>query len=163
MSRISETIDVNAPLPAVYDQWTQFESFPSFMEGVESVIQIDDRTLEWRASIAGKTKHWTAEIVEQRPDALVSWRSTSGARNDGAVTFVRLGERKTRVQLDLDVETEGGVETIGDALGFVERRVKGDLERFKTFIEERGVPTGAWRGAIEGGQVDPDPEGVRRR
>jgi uncharacterized membrane protein len=153
MSRITEDIEVNVPVSVAYNQWTQFESFPQFMEGVERVAQLDDKTLEWTATIGGQTKHWQAEIVEQQPDQVISWRSTSGARNDGTVTFEPVGDHRTRVQLDLDVEPEGPVESAGDALGVVERRVKGDMERFRDFIESRGRETGAWRGSVEGGRV----------
>jgi uncharacterized membrane protein len=153
MSRISEHIDVNVPVNTAYNQWTQFESFPQFMEGVERVVQLDDKTLDWTASIAGKTKHWRAEIVEQQPDQLVSWRSVDGARNDGSVRFESLGTDQTRVTLDLDVEPDGPIEATGDALGFVSRRAQADLERFKDFIESRGQETGAWRGSVEGSEV----------
>ena len=156
MSRITDHIEVDVPVRVAYDQWTQFESFPQFMEGVDRVIQLDDRTLEWTATIAGKTKHWRAEIVEQQPDQVVSWRSTEGAQNDGAIRFESLGANRTRVSLQLDVEPEGLVEKAGDALGIVERRVKGDLERFREFIEGRGQATGSWRGEIEGGVVEED-------
>ena len=156
MSRITDHIEVDVPVRVAYDQWTQFESFPQFMEGVDRVIQLDDRTLEWTATIAGKTKHWRAEIVEQQPDQVVSWRSTEGAQNDGAIRFESLGANRTRVSLQLDVEPEGLVEKAGDALGIVERRVKGDLERFREFIEGRGQATGSWRGGIEGGVVEED-------
>jgi uncharacterized membrane protein len=156
VSRIIEEITVDVPVRVAYDQWTQFEAFPQFMEGVERVVQLDDRTLEWTAEIAGKTKHWRAEIVEQRPDQLISWRSTEGARNDGAVRFEPLGAGRTRVVSQLDVEPEGLIERAGDALGVVEGRVKGDLERFKEFIEGRGQATGAWRGTVEGGRVERD-------
>ena len=162
MSRITEHIEVDVPVRVAYDQWTQFESFPQFMEGVDRVIQLDDRTLEWTATIAGKTKHWRAEIVEQQPDQVVSWRSTEGAQNDGAIRFESLGADRTRVSLQLDVEPEGLVEKAGDALGIVERRVKGDLERFREFIEGRGQPTGAWRGEIEGGVVEEADESASR-
>jgi uncharacterized membrane protein len=148
MSRIIEHTEVDVPVRVAYDQWTQFESFPQFMEGVERVIQLDDRTLEWTASIAGVTKHWRAEIVEQQPDRVISWRATEGARNDGAVRFDPLGPDRTRLTLQLDVEPEGLVEKTGDALGVVERRVKSDLERFKEFIEARGHESGAWRGDV---------------
>ena len=154
MSHITETIDVNAPLRAVYDQWTQFEQFPEFMEGVERVIQLDDKTLDWTATVAGKVKHWRAEITKQEPDRIIAWRSIDGARNDGEVTFAAVDADTTRVTLDLDVDPEGLLETAGDALGFVARRAKGDLERFKEFIEGRGIPTGAWRGEIRGGEVE---------
>ncbi|HET9850948.1 MAG TPA: SRPBCC family protein [Candidatus Limnocylindrales bacterium] len=158
MSRITEHIEVDVPVRVAYDQWTQFESFPQFMEGVDRVVQLDDKTLEWTATLAGKTKHWRAEILEQRPDQVVSWRSTEGAQNDGALRFESLGANRTRVNLQLDVEPEGLVEKAGDALGIVERRVKGDLERFREFIEGRGKASGAWRGQIEGGVVEEDDE-----
>ena len=153
MSRITEEIEVDVPVRVAYDQWTQFESFPKFMEGVDRVVQLDDKTLEWTASIAGKTKHWRAEITEQRPDDVIAWRSTDGAQNDGAVHFDSLGPERTRIELQLDVEPEGLVEKAGDALGVVERRVRGDLERFRDFAEARGQATGAWRGSVDDGQV----------
>jgi uncharacterized membrane protein len=153
MSRIIEEVDVGVPVRVAYDQWTQFESFPRFMEGIDRVLQLDDATLEWTASIGGKVKHWRAEIVEQRPDDIVAWRSTEGAHNDGAVRFESLGPDRTKVILQLDVEPEGLVEKAGDALGVVERRVRGDLERFREFIESRGQATGAWRGRVDDGRV----------
>jgi len=153
MSRISESINLDVPVSVAYDQWTQFESFPQFMEGVERVVQLDDKTLEWTANIAGKTKHWRAEIFEQEPDQVISWRSTEGARNDGTVRFEPIDVNSTRVTLELDVEPEGPVEATGDALGIVGRRVRGDLERFKSFIESRGEATGAWRGEVQERQV----------
>jgi uncharacterized membrane protein len=164
MSRISEHIEVDVPVRTSYDQWTQFESFPQFMEGIERVVQLDDKNLEWTANIAGVTKHWRAEILEQRPDEIVSWRSTDGARNDGQVRFEALGPDRSRVTLELDVEPEGLVEKAGDALGIVERRVKGDLERYREFIEGRGRATGSSRGVSEGGAVETSAgsSGVRR-
>ncbi|HTK43815.1 MAG TPA: SRPBCC family protein [Patescibacteria group bacterium] len=158
MSRISEEIEVAVPVRVAYDQWTQFESFPRFMAGIDRVIQVDDRTLEWTATIAGVVKHWRAEITEQRPDDVVAWRSTEGAQNDGQVRFHSLGPNRTMVELQLDVAPEGLVERAADALGVVERRVRGDLERFRDFIESRAQPTGAWRGRIEGGEVDDDED-----
>lgn len=160
MSRITETIDVNVPTRIAYDQWTQFESFPQFMEGVEKVVQVDDTTVDWTASIGGRTKQWRARITEQQPDELIAWRSIDGARNDGRVEFEPLGPNRTRITLELDVEPDGALESAGDALGVVEGRVRGDLERFRDFIEGQQVPTGAWRGEIQGGQeVQPDSEG----
>ena len=154
MSRIIEEIEVGVPVRVAYDQWTQFETFPQFMDGVERVVQLDDKTLEWTANVAGKVKHWRAEIVEQRPDDMVAWRSTEGAQNDGAIRFETQGADRTRLVLQLDVEPEGLVEKAGDALGVVERRVRGDLERFKDFIEHRGQSTGAWRGTVDDGRVE---------
>ena len=148
MASIEQSIEVNVPVRTAYDQWTQFEEFPRFMEGVESVIQLDDKRLHWVASIAGKREEWDAEITEQTPDQRVAWTNTSGAKNAGVVTFHYLADTTTRVMLQLDYEPEGLVETVGDKLGFVSRRVEGDLERFKEFIEARGQETGAWRGEI---------------
>jgi len=158
VSRIIEEIEVAVPVRVAYDQWTQFESFPRFMDGVDRVVQIDDKTLEWTATIAGVVKHWRAEITEQRPDEVVAWRSTEGARNDGQVSFRSLGPDRTTVEVQLDVEPEGLVEKAADALGVVERRVRGDLVRFRDFIESRPQPTGAWRGSVEGGQVEDDDD-----
>jgi uncharacterized membrane protein len=149
MSEIMESVDVNVPVRTAYDQWTQFESFPQFMDGVKQVRQLDDRTLEWVADVAGKEKRWKAKITEQEPDQRIAWTSTEGARNAGVVTFHRLGEGRSRVTLQLDVEPEGALETAGDALGVVKRRVKDDMERFKRFIESRGTETGAWRGEVK--------------
>ena len=149
MSEIIETVDVNVPVRTAYDQWTQFETFPKFMEGVERVEQLDDTTLRWTAEIAGQKRTWKARITEQTPDQRIAWTSTEGAKNAGVVTFHRLDDNKTRVTLQLDVDPEGPVENIGDALGFVQRRAKGDMERFKEFIESRGSETGAWRGTVK--------------
>ena len=149
MSEIIEAIDVNVPVRTAYNQWTQFEEFPQFMEGVKSVRQLDDTTLEWVADVAGKEKRWTAKITEQEPDQRIAWTATNGAHNAGVVTFHRLEEGKTRVTLQLDVDPEGPIENLGDALGLVKRRVAGDMERFKEFIERRGSETGAWRGEVE--------------
>ncbi|HLH21771.1 MAG TPA: SRPBCC family protein [Chloroflexota bacterium] len=149
MALIEKHIDVDVPVRTAYNQWTQFESFPRFMEGVEEVRQLDDSHLHWRASIGGKTEEWDAVITEQIPDERIAWRSTSGAQNAGAVTFHRLGDHQTRVMLQLEYDPEGFTENVGNALGFMERRVDGDLHRFKDFIEGRGVATGAWRGTID--------------
>jgi len=154
VSETLETIDVDVPVRTAYDQWTQFEEFPEFMEGVKSVRQVDDTTLEWSASIAGVDKTWRARITEQTPDQRIAWTATDGAKNAGVVTFHRLDDGKCRVALQLDVQPDGPIESAGDALGFVQRRAKGDLERFKKFIEERGVATGAWRGAVEQDATD---------
>jgi uncharacterized membrane protein len=153
MSRFEHVVTVDAPVREVYDQWTQFEEFPRFMEGVESVVQLDDRTLDWTAEIGGQRRRWTAEITDQTPETRVAWKSTSGADNAGAVLFEPVDSERTRITLRMDVEPEGPVESAGDALGFVERRTKGDLERFKEFIEKRDRATGAWRGEIHGAEV----------
>jgi uncharacterized membrane protein len=151
MASVVESIDVNVPVRTAYDQWTQFEAFPKFMEGVKSVEQLDDTHIHWKAEIAGQQKDWDAEITEQRPDERVAWRSTSGAQNAGVVTFHRIDDNTTRVTLQMDVEPEGAVESAGTAFGILERQVKGDLERFKEFIEGRGVETGGWRGEVPAG------------
>lgn len=151
MASVVESIDVKVPVRTAYDQWTQFEEFPRFMEGVKSVTQKDDTSLHWVAEIAGKEKEWDAKITEQKPDERVAWTNTSGAENAGVVTFHRIDDETTKVTLQMDVDPEGMVESIGTALGFLERRVKGDLERFKEFVESRGVESGAWRGEVEAG------------
>ena len=149
MSEIIETIELDVPVRVAYDQWTQFEQFPEFMEGIDAVYQMDDRTLEWHAAIAGMPKQWRAVITEQTPDQRIAWTSLEGARNAGVVTFHRLDDEHSRVTLQLEVQPEGPLESMGDALGLVRSRAAGDLDRFKAFIEERGSPTGAWRGAIK--------------
>jgi uncharacterized membrane protein len=152
MSRIEASIDVNVPVRAAYNQWTQFEEFPRFMEGVERVEQLDATGLRWTAKIAGRDKTWLARITEQEPDRAVAWESTEGAQNNGIVSFEELGPAISRVNLALEYEPDGAVESAGDALGMVERRVKGDLERFKEFIEASGRETGGWRGRVEAGR-----------
>jgi len=156
MPRFEDSVDVDVPVRTAYDQWTQFEEFPRFMEGVERVVQRDDKTLEWTADVAGQRKTWTAEITDQTPDERIAWRSVSGAENAGAVLFQPLGPNQTRVTLKLDADPEGPVETIGANLGFLERQVKEDVKHFKEFIESRGAPTGAWRGEIHGERVSRD-------
>ena len=148
-AKVEKSIDVDVPVRAAYNQWTQFETFPEFMEGVTSVEQLNDTRLRWTATIAGREKAWEAEITEQRPDERVAWRSVDGAPNAGVVTFHRLDADRTRVMLQLEAEPEGAVETVGDAVGVFDRRVEGDLRRFKEFIESRGAETGAWRGEVE--------------
>ena len=149
MSSITESIDVNVPVRTAYNQWTQFEEFPQFMSAVERVDQLDDTRLHWVAKVGGKTKEWDARITEQTPDQRVAWTATSGAENAGVVTFHRIDENKTRVTVQMDVDPEGVVESVGDAAGVPDRQVKGDLERFKEFIESRGQETGAWRGEVD--------------
>jgi uncharacterized membrane protein len=154
MASVEKSIEVNVPVRTAYNQWTQFEEFPQFMEGVEEVRQLDGKRLHWRASIAGKTEEWDAEITEQTPDRQIAWRSTSGDENSGIVRFEPQGADRTRVNVTVGYEPEGIVERVGDAIGAVDRRVAGDLERFKSFIEGRGTETGAWRGEIHGGAVE---------
>ena len=149
MASVVESVDVKVPVGTAYNQWTQFEEFPRFMEGVKSVSQIDDTHIHWVAEIGGVEKEWDAEVTEQHPDERVAWRATSGAENAGVVTFHRIDEETTRVTLQMDVDPDGVIENIGTALGFLERRVEGDLDRFKQYIESRGTETGAWRGDVE--------------
>ena len=149
MSTIEESIDVNVPVSTAYNQWTQFEEFPQFMEGVTEIRQLSDTRLHWVAEVAGKTTAWDAEITEQHPDHRVAWRSLDGKPNAGVVTFHRLSDDQTRVMVQMDYDPEGIVETVGDKLGFAKRRVSGDLERFKELIERRGTESGAWRGEVE--------------
>jgi uncharacterized membrane protein len=148
MSTIEQSIDVDVPVRTAYDQWTQFEEFPKFMEGVEEIRQVDDTHLHWRTKIAGKAKEFDAVITEQTPDQRIAWTSEDGPEHAGVVTFHRLGEGQTRVMVQMDYEPQGAAEKVGDALGLVKRRVKGDLERFKELIEDRGTETGAWRGEV---------------
>ena len=149
MATIEQSIDVEVPVSTAYNQWTQFEEFPQFMEGIESVKQLDDTRLHWVAEIAGNKEEWDARITEQTPDQCVAWKSEGGTKTAGVVKFQKLAGDKTRINLRLDYEPEGVVEKTGNALGFTERRVSGDLERFKEFIEGRGEATGAWRGQIQ--------------
>ena len=151
MSTIEESVEIEVPVRTAYDQWTQFEEFPRFMEGVESVRQVDDTHLHWVAEIAGQRREWDAEITEQHPDERIAWTSTGGQRNAGVVTFHRLADDRTKVMLQIDHDPDGLVNKAGDALGFARRRAKGDLTRFKEMIEERGAATGGWRGDVEAG------------
>ena len=157
MSRFEESIKVAVPVRVAYDQWTQFEDFPKFMEGVKSVKQLDDRTLLWTAKVAGKEKEWEAVITDQTPERRIAWKSTDGAENAGAVLFNPVGPDETEVTLRIDAEPEGVIESAGDALGFLKRRVHGDLERFKEHIEDKGGNGNGWRGEIHGHDVQPDP------
>jgi uncharacterized membrane protein len=149
MSNIEQSIDVNVPVHTAYNQWTQFEEFPHFMEGVEEIRQLDDKRLHWRANVGGKEKEWDAVITEQIPDQRIAWKNTTGATNAGVVTFHHISDKITRVMLQLEYDPEGIIENVGDAIGVVSSRVKGDLARFKEYIEKRGSETGAWRVKIE--------------
>jgi len=158
-AKIEKSIEVNVPVGIAYNQWTQFEEFPNFMKAVKQVRQLDSKRLHWRAEIAGKEKEWDAEIFEQEPDRKIAWRSTSGARNDGMVTFDKRGDNTTKLTLFLEYVPDDVKEQIGDKLGVVDHRVEADLKRFKEFVEARGVPTGGWRGEIHGNAVDPAKKG----
>jgi uncharacterized membrane protein len=157
MSEVERSILVDVPVATAYGQWTQFEQFPRFMSGVESVEQLDDRTLHWRARLGGALREWDAVITQQFPDQRIAWRSTTGAPNAGHVEFSPAGEGRAKVTLSMHFEPHGFAETLWASLGMVGRRVDHDLHRFKQFIEARGQETGAWRGAIH----EPAPEGSR--
>jgi uncharacterized membrane protein len=146
---VEKSIDVDVPVHTAYNQWTQFETFPEFMEGVVEVKQLSDTTLHWKAKVAGKEKEWDATITEQQPDQRIAWKAVDGAPNAGVVTFHRIDEGTTRVMLQLEAEPEGFIEEVGDKLGVFDRRVEGDLKRFKDFVESRGSETGAWRGEVD--------------
>ena len=149
MSTIEKSIEVNVPVRTAYNQWTQFEDFPQFLEGVEEVKQITDTRLRWRADILGVEREGEAEIDEQTPDQRIAWHSIDGTTNAGVVTFHRVDDGKTKVMLQLEFDPQGILESAGDWLGLIGTRTKGDLERFKKFIESRGTETGAWRGEVQ--------------
>jgi uncharacterized membrane protein len=152
MERIEKTFEVDCPVGTAYNQWTQFEEFPRFMEGVDEVRQLDDTHLHWKAKIAGKAKEWDSEIVEQVPDEVIAWRSTSGAPNAGTVRFEPLASERTRIKVTMEYEPKGFLENAGDALGVVSHKVEDAVERFKDLLERRRSETGAWRGEVHGGR-----------
>lgn len=149
MPKAEEAVEVNVPVRTAYNQWTQFEEFPKFMEGVQEIEQLTDTKVRWVTEIAGVSREFVTEIVEQEPDLRIAWRSEDGPDQAGVVTFHKIDPNRTRVMLQMDMAPEGITEKVGDKLGFVQRRVKGDMERFKEFIESRGAETGAWRGEVE--------------
>jgi uncharacterized membrane protein len=150
VASVQESVDVDVPIRVAYDQWTQFESFPQFMGGVERITQLDDTRTHWITNIDGVKREFDAEITEQHPEERIAWTSTSGeAKHAGVVTFHRLDESRTKVMIQMDWEPDGMLEAVGGAIGSDDRRVKGDLERFKELIESRGTETGAWRGTVD--------------
>jgi uncharacterized membrane protein len=149
---IDESIEVNVPVSVAYNQWTQFEDFPLFMEGVDHVQQLDDTHLHWVATVAGKKAEWDAKILEQHPDRQISWVSEDGKKTRGTVTFEPRDESKTLVRLSMSYQAEGPAEALGSAAGLDARRVRGDLDRFKELIESRGTESGAWRGEVAAGE-----------
>ena len=156
MERIEKTIDVDRPLRTVYNQWTQFEEFPRFMDGVKEVKQLDDTHVRWHAELYGKDKEWDAEITEQVPDEKIGWKSISGdAPNAGVVRFEPLGPDRTLVRLAMAYEPQGATESIGDALGIMSRRVEKSVQQFKKYIESRGAEDGAWRGEVRDSKPRP--------
>ncbi|MER0477475.1 SRPBCC family protein [Streptomyces sp. Edi2] len=152
MSTVKETVDVEVPVHTAYNQWTQFEEFPKFMEGVEKITQLDDERNRWTVKIGGVQREFDTEIIDQLPDDRIAWRTTTGdTRQKGLVSFQRLDETHTRVELVMDIEPSGVAEKAADVSGTIERRVKGDMRRFKHYIEHRGAESGAWRGRIQPG------------
>ena len=151
MPKIEQSIELDVPVSAAYNQWTQFEEFPSFMHGVEEVRQLDDTHLHWVAEIGGQREEWDAEITEQHPDERIAWRAIGGKNNAGVVTFQPLGDQRSEITLQLEWDSEGLIEKLGSAIGQDDRQVKGDLGRFKELIESRGAESGAWRGEVEQG------------
>ena len=150
MSQIIETIDVDVPVRAAYNQWTQFESFPHFLDEVESITQKDETHTRWKVKIGGVEREFDAEITEQHPDERVAWKSTGGdTHHAGVVTFHKLSDNETRVTVQIDWEPEGLLEKAGSLIGIGKHAVKKDLENFKKFIESQGSETGAWRGDVE--------------
>jgi len=156
LSFVQDSIEVDVPISTAYNQWTQFEDFPNFMKDVEEVRQVDDTHLHWRASIAGKPVEWDSEITTQIPDRRISWRSTSGPPNSGAVTFDRVTDNRTRITLRMSYRAPGLIEKVGDALGAVRMELSGNLHRFSDFIQSRQRETGAWRGTVTGGSTSGD-------
>jgi uncharacterized membrane protein len=153
MPTIEESIEVEVPVQTAYNQWTQFEEFPNFMNGVESVRQLDPTHLRWVAEIGGKREEWDAEITEQLPDDRIAWKAVGGKSNGGVVTFHRLDDQRCKVMVQLDWETDGIIERAGSALGQDTRQVKSDLAQFKTLIESRDTESGGWRGVVEQGET----------
>ena len=150
---VTQTIEVAAPISVVYNQWTQFEDFPLFMDGIDHVQQLDDTRLHWSATVAGKSAEWDAKILEQHVDRQISWISEDGKATRGTVTFEQITPERTLVSLSMSYQAEGLAETVGSAAGLDSRRVRGDLERFKELVESRGAESGGWRGEIKEGDV----------
>ena len=156
MPKIQDSIEVQVSVQQAYNQWTQFEDFPKFMDGIQSVQQLNDTHVHWVAEIRGETREWTTEITEQQPDERVAWKTIDGeVRNDGVVSFEQIARDQTRVNVQMEVEGESTAENVaGDLLGVVERQVHGDLERFKQLIENRDEATGAYRGEVQDGEAE---------
>jgi uncharacterized membrane protein len=158
METIEKTIEVNVPVTKAYNQWTQFEEFPQFMEGVDEVKQIDNKRLHWVAEIAGKKKEWDAEITEQIPDERIAWHSITGVPNAGWVNFRPKDHDHTIITLQMNYQPEGPAERVGDALGLLSRRVEDDLKRFRDFIQSSNTKTGGWRGEVRESRVKPESD-----
>jgi uncharacterized membrane protein len=150
---IQQSVDVAVPIKTAYNRWTMFEDWPEFMHRVDQVEQVDDTTLSFATKVWGITKRFEAKIVEQRPDQRIEWDASEGLAHTGVVTFHKLSDRLTRIEVSLDVEPHGMVEKMGRGLRFTKRAVRGDLHRFKALIELDAEAEGGWRGTIEDGQV----------
>lgn len=150
-SRVEKHIVVNVPVSEAYKQWTQFEDFPHFMDGVQSVTRLSDDRLKWVARIAGVHREWEARILEQVPDLRLAWAATAGATNSGAVDFSDAGSGRTSLKLILEYQPAGAVEKVGNLLHIVGRQAEHDLKKFKQFIEHEGHGAGAWRTSVPGG------------
>ena len=154
ISTIDESIEVEVPVSTAYNQWTQFEDFPLFMEGVDHVEQRDDTRLHWVATVGGHTAEWDAKILEQHPDSQISWISEDGRKTRGTVSFEPAGDDRTLIRLSMSYKAEGPLEQAGSAAGLDSKRVRGDLGRFKLLIEGRGEESGAWRGEVSAGRTE---------
>jgi uncharacterized membrane protein len=155
MPKVQDSIEVQVPVQQAYNQWTQFEQFPKFMDGIQSVQQLDETHVQWVAEIGGASRQWTTEITEQKPDEKIAWKTIKGeVKNNGVVTFEQVDANQTRVNVEMDVEGDSTMENVaGDLLGVVKDQVHGDLERFKQLIEKRDEETGAWRGEVQEGET----------
>jgi uncharacterized membrane protein len=163
METVEKIIEVNSPLSTVYNQWTQFESFPEFMDGVLEVQQLDDKRLHWKATVGGKVKEWDAEIIQQTPDSLIAWRSVSGPTHNGTVSFRTRGPSRTEIMVRVEFQPESMLESLAGTFGVVGRRIEADLEQFKDFIQNRPAETGSWRGRISGARVEQPAEPRSKR
>jgi len=154
MPKVQESIEVQVPVQQAYNQWTQFEEFPKFMEGIQSVHQLDDTHVQWVAEIRGESREWTTEITDQQPDKKIAWKTVDGeVKNDGVVQFEPIGDGQTRVDVQMEVEGESSTENVaGDLLGIVQAQVRGDLGRFKELVES-GEVSGGWRGEVKDGEA----------
>jgi Mg-chelatase subunit ChlI len=150
---VQQDIDIGVPLSIVYNEWTQFENWPQFMHRVTSASQQDETHVAFKAKIWGKTKEFTAEITEQRPDERIQWEVVEGISHKGVVTFHELAPRLTRVEVSLDVEPGSMIEKAARGMRFVKRAVRADLARFKAHVLMEEEASGEWRGEIEEGDV----------
>jgi uncharacterized membrane protein len=153
---VQQSCDVAAPLETVYNQFTQFEEWPSFMHRVARVTQEDECTVSFATKIWGVSKQFTADIETQRPDERIKWRVAEGITHTGVVSFHELAPRLTRIELTFDVDPGSLIEKFARGARHVKRAARADLHRFKAFIELQEHETGAWRGVIEDGELVKD-------